>query len=217
MNRIFGTSKPQAPKQSINDVILATDARSDNVSIKIKKLEVELNELKNQMAKMRDGPGKNALKQKAIRLLKQKKLYEGQKDQLMQQSFNMEQVNMTTDNLKNTFITLDAMQTANNEMKKQYKKVNLEKIDQLQDEMEDLMERANEVQESLSRSYAVDDIDEADLEAELDALGNDFAFEEDNEVPSYLQEDLNLPNAANNELELPGTLPKQTEQPIKMT
>jgi hypothetical protein len=36
----------------------------------------------------------------------------------------------------------------------------------LQDEMEDLMEQANEVQESLGRSYNLpDDVDEADLEA----------------------------------------------------
>jgi hypothetical protein len=35
-------------------------------------------------------------------------------------------------------------------------------------EMEDLIEQANEVQESLSRSYAVpDELDEADLEAGL--------------------------------------------------
>lgn len=69
--------------------------------------------------------------------------------------------------------------------------------------MEDMMEAANEIQESLGRSYAVpDEIDEADLEAgtfqtqsratissrhaELDAL----ALEEEEEGPSYLA-DLN--------------------------
>lgn len=35
----------------------------------------------------------------------------------------------------------------------------------LQDEMEDMLEQANEVQESLSRSYATPDVDEDDLEA----------------------------------------------------
>ena len=36
----------------------------------------------------------------------------------------------------------------------------------LQYDMEDLMEQANEIQESMSRNYAVpDDLDEADLEA----------------------------------------------------
>ena len=41
---------------------------------------------------MREGPGKNAVKQKALRVLKQKKQYENQADNLRSQSFNMEQV-----------------------------------------------------------------------------------------------------------------------------
>ena len=44
------------------------------------------------MSKMREGPAKNAVKQKALRVLKQKKQYEGQSDNLRNQSFNMEQV-----------------------------------------------------------------------------------------------------------------------------
>lgn len=152
-------------KQRNFHLIYQTDSRADNVTIKIRKLEAELQAIKDQMNKMRDGPGKNTLKQKALRILKQKKLYEGQRDQLMQQSFNMEQAAMTTENLKNTFVTLDAMQSASKEMKKQYKKINIDKIEAMQDEMEDLMEKAQEVQESLGRSYAVDDVDEADLEA----------------------------------------------------
>lgn len=55
--------------------------------------------------------------------------YEAQRDNLQQQSFNMEQAQMTTDNLRNVMATVDAMQTANKEMKKQYKNVNLDKID----------------------------------------------------------------------------------------
>jgi hypothetical protein len=41
----------------------------------------------------------------------------------------MEQAQMTTENLRNVMATVDAMQTANKEMKKQYKNVNLDKID----------------------------------------------------------------------------------------
>lgn len=78
---------------------------------------------------------------------------------------------MTTENLRNTMATVDAMQTANKEMKKTYGKIDLDKIERVQDDMEDLIESANEVQETLGRSYGVpDEIDEADLQAELDAL-----------------------------------------------
>jgi Snf7 len=55
--------------------------------------------------------------------------YESQRDNLQQQSFNMEQAQMTNDNLRNVMTTVDAMQSANKEMKKQYKNVNLDKLD----------------------------------------------------------------------------------------
>ena len=77
-------------------------------------------------------------------------------------------------------------------------------------DMEDLLEQANEIQESLGRSYAVpDELDEADLEAgthldlfiyhpcleirltsELDAL----QFEEEEEGTSYLADINKVPD-----------------------
>ena len=164
MNRIFGSSKPQQPKPTVEDAIKKTDSRVDSVQVKIRKLDVDLMKLKEQMSKMRDGASKNTLKQKAMRILKQKKLYEQQSDQLQQQSFNMEQASMTTENLKNTMVTFDAMKLANKELKKQYKSINLDKIEKVQDELEDLMELANEVQESMGRNYDVE-LDESELDA----------------------------------------------------
>lgn len=56
-------------------------------------------------------------------------MYEAQLSQLTQQTFNMESAQMTTENLRNTMATVDAMQVANKEMKKQYKNVNIDKIE----------------------------------------------------------------------------------------
>jgi charged multivesicular body protein 5 len=81
--------------------------------------------------------------------------------------------------------------------------------------MEELIEQANEIQETLGRTYGVpDEVDEADLEAgtllcckwrpqfetyltlslytELEALGEDFGEEE--EIPSYLKDSNALPD-----------------------
>lgn len=78
----------------------------------------------------------------------------------------MEQAAMTTENLRNTMATVDAMKVANKEMKKQYGKIDINKIEDLQYEMEDLIESANEIQESMSRTYGVpEELDEADLQA----------------------------------------------------
>ncbi|KDN45477.1 hypothetical protein K437DRAFT_256596 [Tilletiaria anomala UBC 951] len=188
MNRLFGGSKAAAAKPTLQSAILSTEQRADGVEVKIRKLDAELGRYRDQMKKMRDGPGKTAIQQRAIRVLKQKRLYEGQLAQLQQQAYNMEQATMTTENLRNTMATVDAMQTANKEMRKTYGKIDLDKIERIQDDMEDMIEQTNEVQETLGRSYGVpDEIDEADLEAELEALENEIG-EEETETPSYLQE-----------------------------
>ncbi|BEJ15841.1 hypothetical protein CspHIS471_0504460 [Cutaneotrichosporon sp. HIS471] len=194
MNRIFGTNKAR-PKPSLTDAIASTDSRMGGIEVKIKKLDNELATYKAQLAKLRDGPGKTAVQQRALRTLKQKRMYEGQMNQLQQQTFNMEQAAMTTENLKNTMATVDAMRIANKEMKKQYKGIDIDKIESIHYDMEDLIEQANEIQESLGRSYYVaDEVDEADLEAELDVLGLDDELVGENETPSYLQDSTALPD-----------------------
>merc|ERR1712061_968141 len=60
------------------------------------------------------------------------------------------------------------------EMKKEFKNVNIEQI------------------EDMGRAYGMPEIDEDDLEAELDALGDDFALDED---ASYLDEANAAPDA----------------------
>ncbi|ODN95725.1 charged multivesicular body protein 5 [Cryptococcus wingfieldii CBS 7118] len=194
MNRIFGSGRAK-PKPSLTDAIGSTETRISSLEVKLKKLDAELGVFKGQMSKMREGPGKAAVQQRALRVLKQKKMYEGQLGQLQQQTFNMEQAAMTTENLKNTMATVDAMKVANKEMKKQYKGIDIDKIENIHYDMEDLIDQANEIQESLGRSYGVpDEVDEADLMAELDAIGLDDEPIGDNETPSYLSDAQTLPD-----------------------
>jgi charged multivesicular body protein 5 len=69
------------------------------------------------------------VKQRALRVLKQKKLYEGQLEGIRNQSFNMEQTNFGIQQLKDTKTTVDAMKLGVKEMKKEYKKVDIGKIE----------------------------------------------------------------------------------------
>ncbi len=78
---------------------------------------------------MREGPAKNAVKQKALRVLKQKKQYEQQADGLRNQAFNMEQTNYATQSLKDTKTTVNAMKQGVKEMKREFKNVNIDKIE----------------------------------------------------------------------------------------
>ena len=71
----------------------------------------------------------NLVKQRAMRVLKQKKMYEGQLEGLRNQSFNMEQANFGIQQLKDTKTTVDAMKLGVKEMKREYKKVDIGKIE----------------------------------------------------------------------------------------
>lgn len=81
------------------------------------------------MAKMREGPAKNSVKAKAMRVLKQKKMYEAQVDNLRQQAFNMEQANYATQTLKDTQATVVAMKDGVKQMQKEFKNINIDQIE----------------------------------------------------------------------------------------
>ncbi|KAI9806777.1 MAG: hypothetical protein M1825_006234 [Sarcosagium campestre] len=196
MNRLFG-AKSTGPKPDLNSAITNVDTRIESLDVKLSKLNAELTTYQQKMSKMRDGPGKTAIKQKALKVLQRRKMYEGQRDQLQQQSWNMEQANMMQDNLKNVMTTVDAMKTTNKSLKQQYGKINIDKIEKMQDEMADLMDVGNDIQESISRSYDVpEDVDEAELDAELEALGEEAEFDglaESDGVPAFMMDEAQPP------------------------
>ncbi|CAI5450972.1 unnamed protein product [Caenorhabditis angaria] len=199
MNRIFGTGK-KVPPPDLSNAISNVESRSDSIDKKIQKLDQDLLKLKDQMSKMREGPSKNLIKQKALRILKQKRMYENQKGQLDQQCFNMDQSNFAIQGMKDNQVTVAAMKEGLKTMQKEYKKMNIDKIEDLQDQMEDMLDMNNEIQEAMSRQYDTPDIDEADLEAELAALGDELDIGETD--TNYLDEALAAPG-------VPSEKPKQ--------
>lgn len=157
------------------------------------------------------GPAQNAVKQRALRVLKQKRLYEGQRDQLYSQQYNIDQIAFTSEQIQDSITTVQAMKVATKGMKSQFKakELNIDNIDKMTDEMADLMDQANDIHEALAANYNLpDEIDEDDLMGELDALEAELSLETEGTagVPSYLQEPDPLP-----EVPMPGEL----QQPLE--
>ena len=173
MNRLFGQKKEAAPKPTMADAQASMEKRSGHLDEKIAKLDKELMRYTEQMKKMQPGPAKAQVQKRAMAILKQKKQYEGMKEKTMNQQWNMDQMDMALSGLKETAQTVSAMQDQNKELKKEFKKMNISKVEDVMDDMEDLLEQAEEVQNAIGRSYNTDDIDEADLEAELAAMESD--------------------------------------------
>lgn len=67
MHRIFGSSTKKQVAPNLTDTAASIDSRIESIDVKISKLDAELVTLKNQMKKMREGPGKNQIKQKLLR------------------------------------------------------------------------------------------------------------------------------------------------------
>jgi len=128
-------------------------------------------------------------------VLKRKRMYENQRDQLAGQQFNIDQVAFGIDSAKATVSTVAAMKAANVELKSTLRNdMNINDIDDLADDMAELMDEFNEINEMMGQNFATpDDIDEADLEAELEMLGDELELEEaeleaPDGRPSYLSE-----------------------------
>lgn len=194
MNRLFGSSA-KTPKPTLNSAIGSIDDRISSIDVKLASINAELSTYQSKLSRMRDGPGKSALKQKALKVLQRRKQYESQREQLQSQVWNMEQAQAMGDNLKNVMTTVDALKTSNRELKQQYGKVDIDKIERLRDEMEDLMYVGNEINESLAQSYDVpEEVDEAELDAELELLGQEVELEQEmgvgSALPSFMQDEV---------------------------
>ena len=76
-----------------------------------------------------------------LQVLKQKKLYETQRDQLYNQQFNVEQTAFVMENVQDSVQTVQAMKAASKELRIAFKKneLNISGIEKLQDDMADLM------------------------------------------------------------------------------
>ncbi|URE10580.1 Charged multivesicular body protein [Musa troglodytarum] len=131
MKRVFGAKKNKEPPPTIQEATDRINKRGETVDEKIKKLDAELARYKEQIKKTRPGPAQEAVKARAMRVLKQKRMYEGQRDMMYNQTFNLDQVAFATEGLKDAQQTMSALKSANKELKGMMKTVNISDIDSL--------------------------------------------------------------------------------------
>merc|ERR1711997_57971 len=154
---------------------------------KIQRLERQIIELKKKMNKAK-GAAKNSYKAKALKLLKQKKQYEQQRDRMYGQQMNIDNAKYAAQSVKDNADMVVAMKNAATTLKTQMKEVNIDEVEDLQDDWMDLQDDANEINDILGEAWGMDDFDEDDLMDELDGLDDeldDLDMNED-EVPSYM-------------------------------
>ncbi|CCH61408.1 hypothetical protein TBLA_0E03540 [Henningerozyma blattae CBS 6284] len=206
MNRIFGYNRGKSHDQLLQDSSKAMDQAQQGLQNRISQLDTQISQinfqlqtLQKKIATSKSTLGKKPLKQQALKLLNKRKQLESMRDSMDNQAWSMTQAQMTSDNLKNTMVTVNALKSTNKALKSQYGKIDIDKLQDMQDEMIDLIEQGDELQQVLATNTIgndLEDIDEADLDAELDALAEeDFNVDPTEEistgaVPSYLSNNI---------------------------
>jgi charged multivesicular body protein 5 len=149
--------------KSLNDKVPELDA-------KIVSYYKELAVVKAQLAKTPPAR-QTALKQKALQILKRKKMYEQQRDQVQTRAFNMDQAAFAFDSVKEAQDSVKVMKQFATQMKSAQKEIDLNELEDINDDMVDMLDEVNEMNELMSRDYGqFADVDEADLDAELAGL-----------------------------------------------
>lgn len=204
MNRVFGKKKaPGPPAPTLGEASSGMDSRMDSTDAKIASLDKELKGYRDKLKTTRNPGAKKNLQKRAMDVLKRKRMYETQRDQMAAQQFNIDQASFGIESAKANVSTIAAMKAANTELKAVIRKdLNINDVDDLADDMADMMDEFQEINEALAQNFSTpDDVNEADLEAELDMLDDEFEDElgAGDAAPSYLSASA-LPSAP-----LPGT------------
>jgi charged multivesicular body protein 5 len=204
MQRIFGKSKakpPQQPPPSLDDASKSVGERVEQLDAKIATLDKELRAYHDKMKSTPNAAARESIKKRAMLVLQKKRMYETQRDQLAGQQFNIDQANFGIESAKNTVTAVAAMKAAQTQLRQTLTSgaVKVDDVYDLADDMEEIMGELNEINEAMGQMYGTpQDIDEAELEAELDMLGSELEAElaestKDTATPSYLQSSTNLP------------------------
>ncbi|CRG94613.1 vacuolar-sorting protein SNF7, putative [Plasmodium gallinaceum] len=166
-----------------------------NIDENIEKYNKELNIIKQKIEeeKKKNPVNKYAidnLRTKAANIIKKKRIYESNKENTLGIQFNIDQIKFANDNVQMSIDTCKALKNTSKILKKNIKKVNISKIEKLQDDIHDYIEEAKEIGEILSSSYEIPvDLDENEIDAELSLIEDSILDEnlEGENITNYLE------------------------------
>ena len=114
MNRVFGRKKaPGPPPPSLNDASGHVGGHMESMDVKIAQLDKELKAYRDKLKTTKSPAAKKNIQKRAMEVLKRKRMYETQRDQLAGQQFNIDQAAFGIESAKASVTTVAAMKAAN--------------------------------------------------------------------------------------------------------
>lgn len=148
MHRLFGKKKAPGPAPpTLADASTGVGKRVTALDEKIAALDKELLRFKTQLKQTPAGVAQNGIKRRAMETLKRKKMYEQQRDMVAGQQFNLDSTAFMMDSVKDTQTVVAALKAASTQVKAEHKKIDINQIEDVQDDLEDMFEDMNEINE----------------------------------------------------------------------
>ena len=197
MKRIFGGGRSKVPPKSLEEVGTTLDGRIDTLDARIAKLDTELRKHRDAIKAMgaRGGPALEQAKKRAMNVLKQKRLLEGQRDKISANVMRIDETRYTTSALDDQVEMVQALKVAAKTMKKQMKKtkeLDPDRVNDIMDDLQDAQDRLEDLHEAMGAFDVPVDVDDTELMYEMDLLGEEVANEAiADETPAYA---LDLPD-----------------------
>lgn len=174
------SKEPEKPAASLQDASQSLETKIDDLAEKIKKADEEA---RGFVAKQATDP---TAKARAMQALKRKKLYEQQRDQLVNTQFNVENLAFQQEQATITATTVEAMKKATDDLKKQTAKIGVDQVDKLKDDMDDMAAEMKEIQDALAHQTGGQTEVEDAAAAELEQLYAQQSHEEEAKVAAIL-------------------------------
>ena len=204
MFNFFGKKKnAQKPQQQhfapvdLNATSHGISNRKNDTQLKLEQVEKELKGALVDYRQARTPQQKAQAKNKAMRLLKKKKLYQAHVNNLENTQMAVESAAMDVDIMKDNMAIMQTMKaTVQMQKDMMHAMGGIDSMYDVMDDMQEIKDQQEEFNDEMQRNFDID-VDDADLNDEIDELDYQMRMEMDNQgmqVPG----EMNQPMANNN-------------------
>ena len=186
MKALFGGSKkkdkkeegPKEPVPTLGETSQNLGSRAGVIEAKIKKWNEELKPVLEQLKKASKA-SKKSVQNKALNIIKRRKMYEKQLGVLQNQQFNVDQVQFTSESIQSNISMFQAMSQATKAQQAEMAKIDYNDLEDMYDNMAEMMADQEEINDMMTRDFG-GEIDEDEMLDELNELDEELAMEEMN-------------------------------------
>lgn len=125
---MFGAAPAKKEAVSFDELTNRMDGRVEQLDNKIMNIDMQLRVLRERMKSARGGTLEST-RQQALRLMKQKKMYERQRDQLMGTAFTVSQASFALDTVRDAQDTVNALQAGAQQLRAANRQLRIGDID----------------------------------------------------------------------------------------